>query len=114
MLKTIVRAVNFKMTDPISQHINGKSIDLERFLKRFDTKAAELRVEVGLPSRHHRSGEIFYAEINLKLPGKLLRAEEKHFELSAALNTAFKDIETQVRKFRGKAIKQKPEKVSRL
>src|SRR3989338_7314273 len=84
MLKTIVRAVNFKLTDPISQHINGKSIDLERFLKRFDTKAAELR------------------------------AEEKHFELSAALNTAFKDIETQVRKFKGKAIKQKPEKISRL
>lgn len=102
MLKSIIHAVNIVLTDIIIRQINEKSRDLERFLKHFNPATLELRVEIGLPSRHHRKGEIFYAEANLKIGGKLLRAEEKHFELASAINTTFKELEAQAKKFKEK------------
>lgn len=75
---------------------------LERFTARFDQAAVEARIEVGRPSKHHRSGMVFYAEVNLKLPGKLLRSEATHLRLEYAVNEVFKETERQVKKYKEK------------
>jgi len=106
-MKYILQGKNIKITPTIEGFIDGKVKSLERFTSRFNQDSLELRIEVGKPSRHHRSGLIFYAELNLKLPGQLLRAEANHLDLNFAINESFGEIEGQVKKFKEKLIAKK-------
>lgn len=101
-MRYILQGKNVEITPAIEGHIASKIASLERFVKRFDQSAVETRVEVGKPSRHHRSGPVFYAEINLKLPKRLLRAEANHLDLNFAVSEAFKEIERQIEKYKEK------------
>lgn len=103
-MKFILQGKNIKITDSIQDLINAKIGFLERFTVRFNQDAVEARVEVGKPSKHHRSGFVFYAEINLKLPGAMLRAEANHLDLNFAVSEAFKEIERQVKKYKEKLV----------
>ena len=60
------------------------------------------RVEVGKPSLHHRSGKVFYAEINLKMGGKLLRATCQHEDIHNAIVDAKNELQVQIKKIRDK------------
>lgn len=103
-MKYILQPTNTTISDSIQALIDSKVKTLERFVSRFDQQAVEARIEVGKPSRHHQTGMVFYAEINLKIPGKLLRAEATHLDLSSAVNEAFKEIERRVKDYKEKMI----------
>jgi len=80
---------------------------LEKFLGKgpstsLRTSPIETRVEIGLPSKHHHSGNIFYAEVNLKIGGKLLRATCQHEDLRNAIVDAKNELQRQLKKFKDK------------
>jgi len=106
-MKFILQGKNIEITDSIQDLVSTKIDFLEHFTARFNQDAIEARVEVGKPSKHHRSGFVFYAEINLKLPGGLLRAEASHLELNFAINEVFKEIERQIKKYKDKKVKSR-------
>lgn len=99
-MRHILQGKNVKINAAIEDYILQKIRSLERFTKHFNQDAVEARIEVGKPSKHHRSGFVFYAEINLKLPGKLLRAEAAHLDLNSAINEVFSEIERQAKKYK--------------
>jgi len=103
-MKYILQGKNIELTVAANDFISSKIKVLERLTKRFDQEAIEARIEVGKPSKHHRSGFVFYAEINLKLPGGMLRAEANHLDLNFAINEAFKEMERQIKKYKDKKI----------
>ena len=73
----------------------------EKFLK--DPRGLiEARVQIGLPSKHHRSGRIYYAEVNLKVGGKLLRATCQHEDLRNAIVDAKNELQRQIKKLKNK------------
>lgn len=93
---------NIDMTDAIRAYIEEKMASLEKILT--DIEPVSLRVEVGKPSQHHRSGEVFYAEANLKA-GKLeLRAEATREDLYVAINEVKEDLQLQISKIKEKEI----------
>ncbi len=100
----MIQAKNIPISESIQVVIDAKIKALERFVSRFDQSAVEARIEVGKPSRHHHSGPVFYAEINLKIPGKLLRAEANHLDLNLAISEAFKEMERQIKDYKEKLI----------
>ena len=51
-----------------------------------------LDVEVGRTTQHHKSGDIFRAEINLKLKGDSLRAVREAEDLYAAIDQVKDEI----------------------
>lgn len=104
MMKYVLQPINTSISDSIQALVDGKIKTLERFVSRFDPQAVEARIEVGKPSQHHHTGLVFYAEINLKIPGRLLRAEAIHLDLVYAVNEAFKEIERQVKDYKDKII----------
>lgn len=63
----------------------------------------EVRVEIGKPSKHHRSGRIYYAEVNLKMGGKLLRATCQHEDLRNAIIDVKNELQQQIKKLKGKS-----------
>lgn len=98
---------NIELTQAVRDLIDKKIQSLERLIGRFDQEAVEARIELSKPSKHHRSGFVFYAEINLKLPGQLLRAESNHLDLNFAVNEAFRETERQVKKYKEKIMQRK-------
>ncbi|OGN30620.1 MAG: ribosomal subunit interface protein [Candidatus Yanofskybacteria bacterium RIFCSPLOWO2_02_FULL_43_10b] len=103
-MKYILQSVNISISPSIQALVEAKINSLERFVSRFSPEAVEARIEVGKPSRHHHTGPVFYAEINLKVPGKLLRAEATHLDLNSAINEAFKEMGRQIKDYKEKLI----------
>lgn len=77
---------------------------MEKYLKRLDSAAVEARVEVGKITEHHKKGNIFRAEVNLTLPGSMLRAEEESDDLYAALDLVHDELKRQIISFKDKKI----------
>lgn len=110
-MKLILQGKNITITAAIRSAVEAKLGSLEKLSNVFGPELLELRVEVGKPSRHHHSGPIFYAELNFKISGRLLRAEATKENLNLSISEAFAELERQVQKYKGKLVaKSRPGK----
>lgn len=106
-MKLIISTKNISIDEPLEVFIKDKIGGLKKFIDggpstSFRTSAVEARVEIGLPSKHHRSGRIYYAEVNLKIGGKLLRATCQHEDLRNAIVGVKNEMQNQIKKFKNK------------
>ena len=90
---------NVTISDALRTFTEQKIGSLGKYLSG---SIVDARVELGKPSKHHRSGPVFYAEVNLKIGGKLLRAEATHLDLRTAIIKVKDELEVQIRKLKGK------------
>lgn len=97
-----IKTTNIKLTPAIEEYVNDKIGSVDKLLDGMDRKVIETKVEIGKTTQHHRKGNIFRAEINLIVPGRLLRTEAEEWDLRVAIDQAKKDIERKIRKYRGK------------
>lgn len=98
----MIKTTNIDLTPALSEFINEKIGSLNKYLKDFNSDLIQARVEVGKPSKHHKSGLVYYAEVNLSLPGKLLRAEARHIDLRYAINEAKEELIKQIERYKNK------------
>lgn len=87
---------NLELTKAIKDYVEKNVAKLEKI---FDN-IIEANVEVGKTTHHHKKGKIFRAEINLKVPRTLLRAEEEAEDLYQAIDLVKEEIERQLRKYK--------------
>lgn len=59
----------------------------------------ELRIELGRSTKHHQKGMVYYAESNLKIAKKLLRAAVQESDVRAAIDVLHDKLEQEVIKF---------------
>lgn len=97
-MKILLQAKNIELTPAIREWVEIKVGMIGKLIPDKEEQLAEARVEVGKPSRHHQSGPVFYAEINLKIGKELLRANEENLDLRTAVDRARDKIERQLRK----------------
>ncbi len=90
---------NITLDEPLRIFIEEKIGTLDHLIGNSDGQA---RVEIGKPSEHHRSGDIFSAEVNLSLGGKLLRATCTHEDLRNAITDVKDELQVQIKKFKEK------------
>lgn len=98
-MKIMISYKNIIPDDPLKVFVNDRIGGLEKILGH---DKAEARVEIGKPSRHHRSGKIYYAEVNLRLGGKLLRASCQHEDIRNAIVDVKNELQGQIKKFKEK------------
>ena len=108
-MKIILSGKNIKLDEPLKVFVEERIGGLEKFLGQGPIEA---RVEIGLPSKHHRSGKICYAEVNLKVGGKLLRATCQHEDMRNAIVDVKNELQRQIKKFKSKKndLSRKPNK----
>lgn len=70
--------------------------------KLLDASAGNIRadVEVGKTTRHHATGNLFLAEINVHIGRTLLRARAEAANLHAAIDIAQEEMTNELRRFR--------------
>ena len=101
LMKTMIHAKNIELTPSIEAFVERKMNTIAKLFKS-DDELIEARVEIGRPSKHHQKGPVYYAEINLKIGGNLLRATVEHMDLRTAIDFARNEIEVQIKKFKSK------------
>ena len=98
-MKIIISTKNISVDEPLEVFVQEKIGGLDKIIGNDKSTA---RVEIGKPSRHHNSGRVFRAEVNLSMGGTLLRASCEHEDLRNAIVDVKDELQEQIRKFKSK------------
>lgn len=110
-MQPIIKTTSLRLNPALRGFLENKINSLERFLpSRFTERGikgkkftAQIRCEVGMSSRHHKKDGIYYTEIQILLPGRLLRAESKNWDLKVAINNVVRVLAREIRQYKKSA-----------
>ena len=88
---------NITIDNALKEFAFEKVNSLERFLH--DSKNLLAEVELSKTTEHHNKGEIFRAEVQIQVPGKLLRAESTRGDLKNAIVEVKDQLQVQIKKY---------------
>lgn len=103
MIKINIKATNITLTLAISEYIEKKISTLDKFYKKEEEIIAN--VEVGRTTRHHKSGDIFRAEIHINSRGNEYYASVEKEDLYAAIDEVKDEIVRELTSTRKKALR---------
>ena len=101
MININIKSTNFNMTPDIEALIRDKISLVERLLDLKGDEEALAEVEVSRRTKQ-KKGEVFRAEVNLSLRGKVIRAVVKDYDIRDAIDGVRQEIEKRVRRSKGK------------
>lgn len=84
-----IKATNMELTQAITDYVNKRLASLEKFAKG---KEMSGYVEVGKTTHHHKQGEVFKAEFDIKINGERFFTEASTSDLYAAIDDAKEEI----------------------
>ena len=93
---------NLDLTPALRDYMDEKLLPLAKFIKKYDaTGEAELWLELSRTSQHHGKGEeVFLAVADLRLPKKILRAEEYADDIRKAIDQARNALHMEIEKYK--------------
>ena len=103
-MKTNIKATNISLTPAISEYVEIKVNSLEKFFQNTNADEVLVNVEVARTTRHHKSGDIFRAEIQTKSSGQEYYASADKDDLYAAIDEVKDEIVRSVTSRRKKFI----------
>ena len=89
------------MTPDIQDFIIEKMNSLQKFFTQSDQEQILVEFEVSR-STHHKKGDVFRAEANISLKGKLYRGESNTYDVRVAIDAVRDEIEHQVNRTKTK------------
>ncbi|RMD58884.1 ribosome-associated translation inhibitor RaiA [Candidatus Parcubacteria bacterium] len=96
-MKIRFKATGLIMLDGIQTYVQQKMDMLEKYLG--DIQVLNCDVELAVET-HHRKGKIYRAEVNLELPGKLLRVEKNEKNLNKAIDKVKDHLVVMIKKYK--------------
>ena len=70
--------------------------------RSFFDNIIHIDADVGMRSTHHNKGKIYYAEVNVQIPGKLVRVEKDAEDLYKAIDKVKDHMKVELEKVKGK------------
>lgn len=103
---------NLDVTASLQTYIEEKLAPLAKFIKKFEEAGeVELWLELSRTTRHHhKGGEVYLAVADLRLPGKILRAEEYADDVRKAIDRARDTMRSEIEKYKEKILQTKKER----
>ena len=100
-----IKATKIDLTDSIRDYVQEKMDMLEKYLGNIQILNCD--VEVGMSVGGQQSGQIYRAEVNLSVPGKLLRVEKTEKNIYKAIDKVKDHLEILIKKYKEKKIDKK-------
>jgi len=98
-MKVTIKATNLELTPEIKEAIEEKIAPLDKFIPNINMPL-EAVVEVARETHHHKKGEIYYAEANIRMPGKIIRSEAREKNIYKAINTVKDELQLLLKKYK--------------
>lgn len=77
-----LHATGMELTEALKQYCNEKVSGL---VKYFDN-IQKAEVDIGMRTHHHQKGKIYYCDVNIHIPGKIVRVEKDAEDLYKAID----------------------------
>lgn len=113
-MKITIKGTNIELSDSIREYIFKKIDGLEKFTQRIGKEAPkgnppiECWVEMEVLQRPGKSGNIFRAEAQIKLPGASgIRAESTQWDIHQAIDEVKDELQQQLKRYKEKMISQR-------
>jgi ribosomal subunit interface protein len=110
-MKIISKTKNLELTDALSKFIDEKVGSLKKFIDVLKQDIpekgktlAEVFVEVEKETEHHRKGQIFNCQLEIRLPGRSLMAKANSDDLYKAIIDAKEELKMEIEKYKFKKI----------
>jgi len=104
-----IKATKIILTSEIKDYVQEKMDMLEKYLGSIDVINCD--VEVGMSIGGQNSGKIFRAEVNLQLPGEILRVEKTEKELFKAIDKVKDHLTRSIKRYKEKRIDKKRQSI---
>lgn len=83
-----------ELTSAIKEYAEQKLMSLDKLTERY--QPCDVAVELGMTSKHHQKGDIFFAQFLLSIPGASLQARTVKDDLYAAIDLAKDELKRQI------------------
>jgi len=103
-MKIILKGTHLELTSVLRDYIEEKIGGLDTLMPNVDPSCVEAKVEVECTTNHHQKGDIFRAEVNLYVPGKLLRVEAKRDDINLAIVEAKDKLQREINQYKDSLI----------
>lgn len=97
-----IKATHFDLNNEVREYIESKIDSLDKFIDATEKDLAIYNVEVGKTTTAQHTGNIFRAEINLSVHGKMYRTESIKDHLFSAIDEAIHELEHQLLHYKNK------------
>ena len=94
-MKLNINAQNIELTEPITDYLNKKVDHLKKFLPERKTEAMAY-VELGKTTKHHQSGKLYRASMNVRIDGRHFMAVAEEIDLYAAIDAMKDEMEREL------------------
>ena len=98
-----IKTTNISLTPETKEYLERKLMMLEKIID-FNKDNVFAQVELGKTTMHHKQGDIFRAEINLRINGNSFRAVREEEDLYAAIDGMKDEINREVKNGKEKRI----------
>lgn len=98
-----IKGTQIELNETMQEIVEGKLKSLDRY----EPRIISIEVEVGITTKHHQRGAIYFAEANVKIPGSLLRARHTATDLYSALDRVREVLQRELKSKKGKRIAKK-------
>lgn len=102
-MNTNIKATSVELSPAIHDYLNKKVAAFDKLIDKSDESAA-LNVILAKLTRHHQKGDIFKAEMNLHISGKVFQASSEEQDLFAAIDLAKGEMVNELRSYKRKKI----------
>lgn len=102
-MNIITKSTNLDLTPALNEYLEMKIGSLSKFLSRYDKEGVvEIKVELARTTNHHHKGDVFMAEADVRLPGKILRADAEAEDIRSAIDLLENKLAKQIEKHKDK------------
>ena len=77
-----IHGTGIDLTDAIKGYALKKVAALEKFF----SGVTKIEVDIGMRTHHHQKGKVYFAEVNIHVPGRLIRVEKDAEDLYKAID----------------------------
>lgn len=92
------QGTGMELTEAIKSYAEEKAEGLTKF---FD-KIISVDIDVGMDSHHHNKGDVYYAEMNVSVPGDLVRVRKESDDLYKAIDKVKDHLKVELQKMKEK------------
>ena len=99
-----IKATGIELTPAISDYVYKKISSVEKYISKKESEISA-RVEVGKTTKHHKSGDVFKAEVKLVGSGLDIYAVVEAEDLYAAIDLVEAEVARELVENKGKRMK---------
>lgn len=101
-MKIKITTTNIELTNAIESYVDEKMLSVEKFAVPHENEEPILEVEIGKSNNHHQSGDVFRAEVNMRLRGKHFRTTSEKDDLYAAIDDVRNELVRELSSYKEK------------